>query len=94
MGLGLFLVADIAKLTIKEVLKEMLPYCIPLLVTLLLITYIPAVATWIPRMALGNQSVGKSRRRTRPLAARTFGICFVAGGIGAQSPCGAHLSPR
>jgi len=54
MGLALFLVADIAKVTMKEVLKEMLPYYIPLAVTLLLITYVPAITTWIPRMALGG----------------------------------------
>jgi len=40
--------------TMKEVLKEMLPYYIPLAVTLLLITYVPAITTWIPRMALGG----------------------------------------
>jgi tripartite ATP-independent transporter DctM subunit len=54
MGLALFLVTDIAKVTMKEVLKEMAPYYIPLGVTLLLITYIPTITTWIPRWALGN----------------------------------------
>jgi TRAP-type C4-dicarboxylate transport system permease large subunit len=54
MGLALFLVADIAKVTMKEVLKEMLPYYIPLVATLLLITYVPAITTWLPRFALGN----------------------------------------
>jgi TRAP-type C4-dicarboxylate transport system permease large subunit len=29
----------------------MLPFYVPLLVTLLLITYIPAITTWIPRLA-------------------------------------------
>jgi tripartite ATP-independent transporter DctM subunit len=53
MGLALFLVADIAKVTMKEVLKEMMPYYIPLAITLLLITYVPAITTWIPRLALG-----------------------------------------
>ena len=52
MGLALFLVADIAKVTMKEVLKELAPYYIPLAITLLLITYIPAITTWIPRLAL------------------------------------------
>jgi len=52
MGLALFLVADIAKVTMKEVLKELAPYYIPLVITLLLITYVPAITTWIPRMAL------------------------------------------
>jgi tripartite ATP-independent transporter DctM subunit len=53
MGLALFLVADIAKVTMKDVLKAMLPYYVPLLVTLLFITYVPAITTWIPRLALG-----------------------------------------
>jgi tripartite ATP-independent transporter DctM subunit len=53
MGLALFLVADIAKVTMKDVLKEMVPYYVPLAVTLLLITYIPGLTTWIPRLAMG-----------------------------------------
>ena len=53
MGLALFLVADIAKVTMKDVLREMLPYYIPLGITLLLITYIPGITTWIPRLAMG-----------------------------------------
>ena len=52
MGLALFLVADIAKVTMKEVLRELMPYYIPLAITLLLITYVPAITTWIPRLAL------------------------------------------
>ena len=31
MGLALFLVADIAKVTMKDVLKEMMPYYVPLI---------------------------------------------------------------
>ena len=53
MGLALFLVADIAKVTMKEVLREMAPFYIPLGMTLLLITYVPEITTWIPRLALG-----------------------------------------
>jgi TRAP-type C4-dicarboxylate transport system permease large subunit len=52
MGLALFLVADIAKVTMKEVLRELMPYYIPLAITLVLITYVPAITTWIPRLAL------------------------------------------
>jgi tripartite ATP-independent transporter DctM subunit len=53
MGLALFLVADIAKVTMKDVLREMAPYYVPLAITLLLITYVPWITTWIPRIALG-----------------------------------------
>ena len=54
MGLALYLVSDIAKVPMKDVLREMAPYYIPLALTLLLITYVPLLTTWIPRMALGN----------------------------------------
>ena len=54
MGLALFLVADIAGVKMKEVLREMLPFYLPLGITLLLITYVPWITTWIPRLALGN----------------------------------------
>jgi tripartite ATP-independent transporter DctM subunit len=54
MGLALYLVADIAKVTMKDVLKAMLPYYVPLAVTLLLITYVPAITTWIPHLAFGT----------------------------------------
>jgi tripartite ATP-independent transporter DctM subunit len=54
MGLALFLVADIAKVSMKDVLKAILPFYIPLGITLLLITYVPAITTWIPRLALGG----------------------------------------
>jgi tripartite ATP-independent transporter DctM subunit len=53
MGLALFLVADIAKVQMREVLREMLPFYIPLFLTLLLITYVPWITTVIPRLALG-----------------------------------------
>jgi len=55
MGLALFLVADIAKVSMREVLKEMIPYYLPLAITLLLITYVPALTTWLPRLAMGGQ---------------------------------------
>ena len=54
MGLALFLVGDIAKVSMKEVLKEMMPYYIPLGITLLLITYVPGITTWIPTWALAR----------------------------------------
>ena len=54
MGLALFLVGDIAKVSMKEVLREMAPYYVPLTITLLLITYVPAITTFIPTWALSK----------------------------------------
>ncbi|MEP7330095.1 MAG: TRAP transporter large permease subunit [Betaproteobacteria bacterium] len=53
-GLALFLVADIAKVTIKDVLKEMLPFYVPLIARLLLIIYIRWITMVVPNWALGN----------------------------------------
>jgi tripartite ATP-independent transporter DctM subunit len=49
MGLSLYLVADIAKVKMRDVLKEMLPFYVPLVGTLVLITYVPWITTVIPR---------------------------------------------
>jgi TRAP-type C4-dicarboxylate transport system permease large subunit len=54
MGLALFLVGDIARVSMKDVLREMAPYYVPLVVTLLAITYVPWITTSVPRWALGN----------------------------------------
>jgi tripartite ATP-independent transporter DctM subunit len=53
MGLALFLVADIAQVKMKDVLREMLPFYVPLVATLLLITFVPAITLWLPRLAVG-----------------------------------------
>jgi TRAP-type C4-dicarboxylate transport system permease large subunit len=54
MGLALFLVSDIARVSMRDVLREMWPYYLPLVVTLALITAFPALTTWVPRLAVGN----------------------------------------
>ena len=54
MGLSLYLVADIAKVKMKDVLREMLPFYVPLVLTLLLITYVPWFTTSVPQYFVGN----------------------------------------
>jgi tripartite ATP-independent transporter DctM subunit len=50
MGLSLFMVSNVAKVSIREVLEEMPPYLIALLGTLVLITLVPQLTLWIPSM--------------------------------------------
>jgi tripartite ATP-independent transporter DctM subunit len=50
MGLALFLITDIAQVSMRDVLKAMVPYYIPLLGTLILITYFPDVVLYFPKM--------------------------------------------
>lgn len=50
MGLSLFLVADIAKVSIRQLLKALLPFYIPLLTTLVILTSAKDFTLWLPRM--------------------------------------------
>jgi tripartite ATP-independent transporter DctM subunit len=48
VGLCLYVVAGIAKLSIAEITREIWPYVLALISVLMLITYVPAVSLWLP----------------------------------------------
>ena len=50
MGLALFLIADIAKAPIPAILKALLPFYVPLFVSLAIITFVPELTLWLPKM--------------------------------------------
>jgi len=50
MGLALFLLSDIAKTPMSAVLKAVVPFYIPLFVSLLIITIWPELTLWLPKM--------------------------------------------
>jgi len=50
MGLSLFMISKVGNVAIKDVIREVAPYYIPLFVVLLICTYIPAIVLWIPNM--------------------------------------------
>lgn len=52
-GVGLFIMADMAEMSVSEVIKACAPFLIPLLVSLGLITYIPSLVTWLPKLVFG-----------------------------------------
>ena len=43
--------ARVARLSIERTTMAILPWLVPLLVALVLLTYIPAIALWLPRLA-------------------------------------------
>jgi TRAP-type C4-dicarboxylate transport system permease large subunit len=49
MGLVLFVLARVAKLSVERTTMAILPWLIPLLVSLALVTYIPSISLWLPR---------------------------------------------
>jgi TRAP-type C4-dicarboxylate transport system permease large subunit len=54
VGIGLFVVSDIAEVPVAKVIKATLPFLVPLLVVLLIITYVPATVTWLPNLVYGS----------------------------------------
>jgi TRAP-type C4-dicarboxylate transport system permease large subunit len=49
MGLVLFVLARVAKLSVERTTMAILPWLVPLLVSLVLVTYIPEISLWLPR---------------------------------------------
>jgi tripartite ATP-independent transporter DctM subunit len=49
-GVLLFIVQDIARVSFGEIVRAMLPFYIPLLIALLLVTYWPSLSLWLPMM--------------------------------------------
>lgn len=53
VGVCLFVCANIAELPLTHVIKAIFPYLITNLIVLLLVSYIPEIATWLPKLLLG-----------------------------------------
>ncbi|WP_319755487.1 TRAP transporter large permease [uncultured Sphaerochaeta sp.] len=51
-GVCLFIIADVAKISLNRMYKAILPFIIPLLVVLFLVTYMPQIVTWLPDVLL------------------------------------------
>ena len=49
-GVLLFIVQDIARVSFGQIVRAMLPFYIPLLMALLLVTYWPSLSLWLPRV--------------------------------------------
>ena len=50
MGMVLFVLARVAKLSVERTTIAILPWLVPLLGALIAITYIPAITLWLPRV--------------------------------------------
>ena len=50
MGLVLFVLARVAKLSVERTTIAILPWLVPLLISLVIVTYIPSISLWLPNM--------------------------------------------
>ena len=48
VGLCLYVVSGIARVPIADIIRELAPYLLALIAVLALVTYVPAVSTWLP----------------------------------------------
>jgi TRAP-type C4-dicarboxylate transport system permease large subunit len=50
MGMVLFVLARVAKLSVERTTMAILPWLVPLLLSLVILTYIPTIGLWLPRL--------------------------------------------
>jgi TRAP-type C4-dicarboxylate transport system permease large subunit len=53
MGMVLFVLARVANLSIEKTTMAIVPWLVPLLLSLILITYVPKISLWLPRLFYG-----------------------------------------
>ncbi|MCI8423056.1 MAG: TRAP transporter large permease [Lawsonibacter sp.] len=53
-GVCLFVISDVNKIKLERLYKGILPFLVPLVATLLLVTYVPSLVTWLPYTLLGT----------------------------------------
>jgi len=50
MGMVLFVLARVANLSIEKTTMAIIPWLVPLLASLVLITYVPQISLWLPKL--------------------------------------------
>ena len=53
VGVCLFVCANIAELPLSAIIRAIVPFLITNIIVLLLVSYIPAISTWLPKLLLG-----------------------------------------
>ncbi|MDR1932102.1 MAG: TRAP transporter large permease [Spirochaetales bacterium] len=54
VGIVLYVTANVAQISFERVLKATLPFLIPLVIVLLLVSYVPAITTFLPNLVMGK----------------------------------------
>lgn len=54
MGIGLYILRGVTNLKLEELIVAVLPYLIPLILVLILITYCPEITLFVPRLIMGG----------------------------------------
>jgi TRAP-type C4-dicarboxylate transport system permease large subunit len=49
-GINLFVIASITDAPMKEIIQAIIPFYIPLLISLFIITFVPEIVLWLPNL--------------------------------------------
>ncbi len=52
-GVGLYILSDLSGMPVSRVTKAVLPFLVPLLISLGLITFLPQIVLWLPKVVFG-----------------------------------------
>ncbi|XDZ65490.1 TRAP transporter large permease [Alphaproteobacteria bacterium LSUCC0684] len=55
MGIGLYIVSEVGKVPFERLSIAVIPFLVPLIVVLLMLTYIPELTLWLPDLVLGPE---------------------------------------
>jgi TRAP-type C4-dicarboxylate transport system permease large subunit len=55
MGIGLYVVSEVARVPFEKVTIAIMPMLIPLIIVLVLITYFPALTLFLPNLVMGPE---------------------------------------
>ena len=50
VGMSLYMVSVVGKVPVEKVVKATIPYYIPLLLSLVMVTVFPQISTWLPNL--------------------------------------------
>lgn len=52
VGMCLYATAKVARISLDRMIKAILPFYVPLLIALLLVTFVPGIVTWLPNLLI------------------------------------------
>ena len=77
LGVILFVMMEVAKIPFNHMIRAFMPFYVPLIILLILITFFPTISLWLPRLIEGLQASGpwSQSRWSRLSCAPTW--CFA-----------------
>jgi len=55
MGIGLYVISEVARVPFERVTLAIMPMLVPLIVVLMLLTYVPGFSLWLPNLVMGPE---------------------------------------